>query len=175
MSLITEIQDDVKKVELWCEHEVLVIENKIAPAIVTTLEVMQKVWSSGAADFVGQVLDSLTKSGVPEQLITKIGDSLPVLIAGALDIATATPTTDAEKEALLTSIFTAWGITTDKSLVISTASAKLWDALDPDNGLTAFQRLQKIQDVFDSMKATTTAVVSNDPNVTGPEAKQELS
>lgn len=153
MNIITEIEADAINIKNWLEKEIGVFDNKVAPIIVGALEVAQKVWATGIPDFVGSVLDTLTKSGVPEELIQKVGASLPLLLADALAI--TTPQTQAQEQVEVAAILAAYNVAPDKTQVISTVAAELYNIVDPNNGLTFFERLKEIQSAYEAMKTVT--------------------
>lgn len=96
---------------------------KIAVAIVDELKTLL---SSGTLDFFAQIMDGLTHSNIPTEIVDKLRTELPKATAIALGIQGFPENpTEQDIQNLSQTILTAFGIAADKSQFYSTLGAKI--------------------------------------------------
>lgn len=119
MSIFTKFWALLKKIGQWTVSHA-------APTIVSVIQELQTLWKSGAVGFIASVLDNLTKSGVPTEVVASIGKEMPNILAAALAIeGLPTDPTDAQLADFEQRVLAAFGIHDNKSKVYTVVGADL--------------------------------------------------
>lgn len=117
-------------------------------AIVTT-EAVKTALVNGVAGFIAEVLDGLTKSQVPTEILTLVQNNISKILAVELGIQglPANPT-EADILAFEQSVLTAFSVTSDKSKLYTTLAAQIYGIIktQADSG-TSFTFAQLVSDV----------------------------
>lgn len=126
MSIFTKIWAFIKKIGAWTvEHA--------APTVVAIVEQLQTLWNSGTPGFIASVLDSLTKSGIPTEVVNAIGKALPTILANALAVeGLPTNPSPIQLAAFEQRILDAIGIHDSKSKIYTVVSADIFAMLQRD-------------------------------------------
>jgi len=96
---------------------------KIAVAILEDLKVL---FDSGATNFVAQIIDGLTKSNIPSEILALLQKELPKALAVGLAVeGLPSNPTDQDVQDFANRVLTAFGVTADKSKFYSTLAADI--------------------------------------------------
>lgn len=124
--------------------------NKIALAIT---EGVKKALNDGIFNFVAQILDTLTKSQVPTEIVDILNKNIYKILAVELAIEGIpdSPTPD-EILTFEKAVLKAFNVTSDKSKLYTTLAAQLYgliqDQLKPGHGLTFAQIVSIVEQTY---------------------------
>lgn len=102
------------------------VETDGAKIAVAVVEELKTLLDSGTVDFLAQVIDALTKSNIPTDIVNEIKSQLPTILADAMAVQNlGTNPTDDQVQAFSQQILASFGVTPDKSQLYSTVGAKI--------------------------------------------------
>ena len=136
------------------------IETDYAKVVVTVLQEVKVALNTGAAGFIANVLDGLTKSQIPTEVIAKIQEYLPALLATALAIEAPPANADAATiQAWEQSVMKAWGLNSSTDKVVSVVGADLIAILSAKNQTFA-QRIIELEQTYQDMSSGNATVTA---------------
>jgi hypothetical protein len=118
------------RVWAWIKKAFTTVVKDLAPVAVTATELLKSAIDSGAANFLVKILDDLTHSHIPDDVVAVLNKALPKILAVELAI-TQLPDTPSEDDILAfeAKVMLAWGLYDNKSRLYSTLAAQIYGIL----------------------------------------------